>query len=262
MLGAVTYIIYMGCNTRYLRLLPILKCRRSARYSLHAMTSSSYIRIYVVDDHRMFADGLMELLSSEADFKIVGRSPTAFDARRSLRDAHPDIVLLDVQLPDGDGYSVHEWLIETYDGDMPQVLYVTADDRLISINRAMSLGAMAYLDKTGGWEEVANAIRRAVAGSKTLGTNVAAKLAEYSFAPDAGKHQLSMRETEILTGISEGLTAKEIASQMGLALPTVRTYVGRLFKKLGARDRAHAVSIGYARGLIDSGSVDVVSTEP
>ena len=216
------------------------------------MQSSSYIRIYLVDDHRMFADGLAELVSSEADFKIVGRSSTALDAMRSLRDAHPDVVLLDVQLPDGDGYSIHEWLNEACDGDTPQVLYVTADDRLISINRAMSLGATAYLDKTGGWEEVANAIRRAVAGSKTLGTNIAAKLAEYSFTPDAGNQRLSMRETEILTGISEGLTAKEMSSQMGLALPTVRTYVGRLFKKLGAKDRANAVSIGYARGLIDS----------
>lgn len=216
------------------------------------MTSSSYIRIFVVDDHRMFADGLVELISSEADFKIVGRSSTTVDARRFLRDAHPDIVLLDVRLPDGDGYSIHEWLNEACDGDQPQVLYVTADDRLISIDRAMSLGAMAYLDKTGGWEEVAHAIRRAVAGSKTLGTNIAAKLAEYSFAPEADRRQLSVRETEILTGISEGLTAKEMSSQMGLALPTVRTYVVRLFKKLGAKDRAHAVSIGHVRGLIDS----------
>ncbi len=252
MLDTGTYIIYMECDTRYLCLLPISANRRSARYSLHVMTSSSYIRIYVVDDHRMFADGLVELMSSESDFEIVGQSSTISGAKRTLREANPDVVLLDVQLPDGDGYAVHEWLNDNRDGATPKVLYVTADDRLISINRAMSLGAMAYLDKTGGWEEVANAIRRAVAGSKTLGTNVAAKLAEYSFAPRAGKYQLSMRETEILTGISEGLTAKEMSSQMGLALPTVRTYVGRLFKKLGAKDRAHAVSIGYARGLIDS----------
>ena len=217
------------------------------------MTSAlTNIRIYIVDDHIMFADGLVELISYESDFKIAGRASTISGAMDSLLDADPDVVLLDVRLPDGDGYTIHEWLNDTQNGKVPKVLYVTGDDRLISINRAMSLGAMAYLDKTGGWDEVANAIRRAVAGTKTLGTNIAAKLAEYSFAPDAGKHQLSMRETEILTGISEGMTAKEMSSQLGLALPTVRTYVGRLFKKLGAKDRAHAVSIGYARGLIDS----------
>ena len=216
------------------------------------MRKPAPIRIYIVDDHRMFTDGLSELMSFESDFKIVGRSYTELDARRSLLDAKPDVVLLDVQLPDGDGYSIHEWLNESCEGETPKILYVTADDRLISINRAMNLGAMAYLDKTGGWEEVANAVRRAVAGSKTLGTNIAAKLAEHAFAPDPGKQQLSIRETEILTGISEGLTAKEMSAQMGLALPTVRTYVGRLFKKLGAKDRAHAVSIGFARGLIDS----------
>ena len=205
-----------------------------------------------MDDHRMFADGLIELLSSEGDFETVGQSSSIAGAKRSLRDANPDIVLLDVQLPDGNGYSLHEWLADTYGDSAPKVLYVTGDDRLISINRAMSLGAMAYLDKTGGREEVAGAIRRAVVGSKTLGTNIAAKLAEYAFAPDTGEPRLSLRETEILAGISEGLTAKEMSSQMGLALPTVRTYVGRLFKKLGEKDRAHAVSIGYARGLIDS----------
>ncbi len=216
------------------------------------MNNPSNIRVNVVDDHRMYADGLNELLSSESDFETTGQSSSIAGAKRSLRDTIPDIVLLDVQLPDGTGYSLHEWIVDTFGDRAPKVLYVTGDDRLISINRAMSLGAMAYLDKTGGWEEVAGAIRRAVVGSKTLGTNIAAKFAEYSFAPEASEQQLSMRETEILAGISEGLTAKEMSSQMGLALPTVRTYVSRLFKKLGAKDRAHAVSIGYARGLIDS----------
>ena len=200
----------------------------------------------------MFAEGLVELLSSESDFEIVGQSSSIADAKRSVRVASPDVVLLDVQLHDGTGYSLHEWLASMYSNGAPKVLYVTGDARLVSINRAMSLGAMAYLDKTDGWEEVANAIRRAVVGSKTLGTNIAAKLAEYSFAPDAGEQQLSMRETEILAGISEGLTAQEISAQMGLALPTVRWYISRLFKKLGAKDRAQAVSIGLARGLIDS----------
>ncbi len=215
------------------------------------MQISTPIRIYVVDDHQMFADGLVELLASEADFKFAGRSSTVAEAMLSLRDARADVVLLDVQLPDGDGYSVHEWLNKIFSDDAPLILYVSADDHLISINRAMSLGAMAYLDKTGGWDEVATAIRRAVTGSKTLGTNIAAKLAEFSFAPKATKQELSMRETEILTGMSEGLTAKEMSVQLGLALPTVRTYVGRLFKKLDAKDRAHAVSIGHGRGLID-----------
>ncbi len=217
-----------------------------------AMGRPSNISIYIVDDHRMFADGLVELLSSEGDFEIVGRSSSIADAKRSVRIANPDVVLLDVQLPDGTGYSLHEWLADAYDDGVPKVLYVTGDQRLASINRAMNLGAMAYLDKTGGWEEVAAAIRRAVVGSKTLGTNIAARLAEYSFAPDAGEQQLSLRETEILKRISEGLTAREMSAQMGLALPTVRRYVSRVFKKLGAKDRAHAVSIGLARGLIDS----------
>lgn len=200
----------------------------------------------------MFAEGLMQLLSPESDFEIVGQSSSIADAKRWVRKANPDVVLLDIRLPDGDGYALHEWLEDTYSDSAPKMLYVTGDDRLISINRAMRLGAMAYLDKTGGWEEVAVAIRRAVVGSKTLGTNIAAKLAEYSFAPDASEQRLSVRETQILTGISEGLTAKEMSAQMGLALSTVRTYVSRLFKKLGAKDRAHAVSIGYARGLVDS----------
>lgn len=199
----------------------------------------------------MFADGLIELLASESDFEMVGQSPTVADAKRLMPHANPTVVLLDIQLPGGDGFLLHEWLIETSVDRAPKVLYVTGDDRAASISRAMNLGAMAFLDKTGGWEEVANAIRRAVAGLKTLGTNIAAKLAEHQFSPGASEHALSIRELEILIGISEGLTAKEMSDQMNIALPTVRTYVNRLYKKLGATDRAHAVSIGHSRGLID-----------
>lgn len=215
------------------------------------MTDTSTISIVVIDDHRMFAEGLIELLSSESDFNILGHSMTIKDAKQNLERLRPDVILLDVQLPDGDGYEIHEWLNDMRWSAPPKILYITGDDRLISINRAMNLGGMGYLDKTGGWEEVANAIRRAVDGVKTLGTNVASKLAEYSFSPDSAEQALSVRETEILTGISEGLTAKEMSAQLGLALPTVRTYVTRVFKKLGAKDRAHAVTLGFARGLID-----------
>lgn len=202
----------------------------------------------------MFVDGLIELLSSEPEFEIVGRACSVAETKQSLSGlgSDVDVVLLDVQLSDGDGYAVHNWLIDQFGSNTPKVLYVTGDDRLVSVNRAMSLGAMAYLDKTSGSEEVASAIRRAMEGSKTLGTNVAAKLAEHSFAPETPEKRLSMRETEILIGISEGLTAKEMAAQMGLALPTVRTYISRIFTKLGAKDQAHAVAIGYTRGLIDS----------
>jgi len=105
------------------------------------MQISTPIRIYVVDDHQMFADGLVQLLASEADFKFAGRSSTVAEAMLSLRDARADVVLLDVQLPDGDGYSVHEWLNKIFSDDAPLILYVSADDHLISINRAMSLGA-------------------------------------------------------------------------------------------------------------------------
>ncbi len=200
----------------------------------------------------MFADGLVELLSSEDEFELLGSCSSIAEAKSALSENSTDIVLLDVQLPDGVGFSLHEWLISGSAKGQPKVLYVTGDDRLVSINRAMNLGAMAYLDKTGGWEEVSNAIRRATAGSKTLGTNIAAKLVEHSFSPNSDEQPLSRREAEILNHISEGLTAKEISSELDLALPTVRTYVSRLFKKLGAKDRAHAVSIGYARGIIES----------
>ena len=216
------------------------------------MNRNSTIRIYIVDDHKMLADGLIELLSSEPDFEVLGLALSIAEAMRSLESVNADVVLLDVQLPDGDGFTLHEWIDSIFGDAAPKILYVTGDDRLLSINRAMNLGAMAYLDKTGGWEQVALAIRRSLDGSKTLGTNVAAKLAEHSFNPEGQEQSLSVRETEILTGISQGLTAKEMSSQMGLALPTVRTYVSRLFKKLGAKDRAHAVSIGYVRGLTDS----------
>ena len=116
----------------------------------------------------MFVDGLVDLLSSERDFDIVGQSQSIADAKRSLAVTLADIVLLDVHLADGTGFSLHEWISDKHGQDAPKVLYVSSDDRQISIDRAMNLGAMAYLDKTGGWEEVATAIRRAMKGAKTL----------------------------------------------------------------------------------------------
>jgi DNA-binding NarL/FixJ family response regulator len=216
------------------------------------MKPATPIRLFVVDDHRMFADGLIELLSAEEDFEIVGDASSISDAKLTICDANVDAVIIDVHLPDGDRFALHEWITANCKSSNPKMLYVTGDDRVTSINRAMTLGAMAYLDKTGGWEEVANALRRSAKGSKTLGTNIASKLAENSFTPETVDTELSLREKEILKGISNGLTAKEMAAELNLALPTVRTYVSRMFKKLGARDRAHAVSIGYARGLIGS----------
>jgi len=210
------------------------------------------LRLFIVDDHRMFADGLIELLSSENDFDVVGEASSIRDAKLKICDSNSDAVIIDVHLPDGDGFELHEWIIDNCKSAQPDMLYVTGDDRVTSINRAMTLGAMAYLDKTGGWEEVANALRRSASGSKTLGTNIALKLAEYSFTPETVDTDLSLREKEILRGISNGLTAKEMAAELNLALPTVRTYVSRMLKKLGAKDRAHAVSIGYAKGLIGS----------
>ena len=215
------------------------------------MNTTATARIFVVDDHKMFADGLAELLSTEDDFEIVGGASSISKAKDILCDLEPDIVIIDVHLPDGDGFTLHEWSLENCDSSSkPNFLYVTGDDRVVSINRAMNLGAMAYLDKTGGWEEVANAIRRSLTGTKSLGTNIASKLAENSFSTDPSDIELSFRELEILKGISNGLTAKEMASELSLALPTVRTYVSRMFKKLGAKDRAHAVTIGHTRGLI------------
>ncbi|MDG0868177.1 response regulator transcription factor [Candidatus Lucifugimonas marina] len=216
------------------------------------MKLSAPMRLFVVDDHRIFTDGLIELLSSEDDFDVVGNASSISDAKLTICNANADAVIIDVHLPDGDGFLLHEWMTENCKSDLPKMLYVTGDDRVTSINRAITLGAMAYLDKTGGWEEVANALRRSATGSKTLGTNIASKLAEYSFTPETTDTELSLREKEILKGISNGLTAKEMAADLNLALPTVRTYVSRMFKKLGAKDRAHAVSIGYARGLIGS----------
>ena len=214
------------------------------------MNSKPVIHIFVIDDHKILTAGLIELLSTEDDFELVGSVSSISEAKDTICDLKVDAIVIDVQLPDGDGLSFHQWSLDNCESNIPSFLYVTGDDQASSINRAMSLGAMAYLDKTADWEEVATAIRRSVTGSKTLGTNISAKLAEYSSTPHIPDIALSLRELEILNRISNGLTAKEMAAELNLALPTVRTYVSRMFKKLGAKDRAHAVSIAYAHGLI------------
>ena len=210
------------------------------------------IQIFIVDDHDMFSDGLAGLLSSQEDFAITGTASSIAQAKIMIAGTTPDVLILDVNLLDGEGYDFHKWLLDDPKNPSPIVIYVTGDDRVFSINKAMNLGATGYLDKTGGWKEVASAIRRGLDGKKTIGANIATKLAEYTYSPNSASEQLTFREVEILTGISKGRTAKEMSADMELALPTIRTYVSRLYRKLGAKDRGHAVSLGIAKGFIGS----------
>ena len=207
------------------------------------------MRIFVVDDHKLFREGIELLLSSVEDIKIVGSFGTIKESLSALDSIRPDLILLDVHLPDGQGFSLHEEAMALCGEENLKVIYLTGDYAISNIYSAMRLGAMAYLDKTTGISQLLDAIRRAEQGVRTLAPDL---LKKYSRPRGISPSNivLSTRESEILNGLAIGLTTLELSELLNIAVPTIRTYMSRVYEKLEAANRAQAISKGFVQGLI------------
>jgi DNA-binding NarL/FixJ family response regulator len=211
--------------------------------------SSTFIRIFIVDDHKLFREGIELLLSSVEDVKVVGSFGTIRESLSALNEVRPDLILLDVHLPDGKGFSFHEKAVELYGEENLKVIYLTGDYGISHIYSAMRLEAMAYLDKTTGISQLLDAIRRADQGVRTLAPDLLKKFSRHGDI-SSDSIELSTRESEILNGLAMGLTTSELSELLNIAVPTIRTYMSRLYGKLGAANRAQAISKGFVQGLI------------
>jgi len=225
-----------------------------------SITPPGRIRVLIADDQRVVREGLGMLVSLIDEVEVVGSASNGAEAVR-LAEAHrPDVILMDLRMPDVDGVAATADLRERLPGARVLVLTTYADDT--AILSALRAGAVGYLTKDASAEQIETAIRAVHAGQTHLDPAVQARLVATVTsegppgpAPDqAGRAGpppvgLTSREAEVLTLLASGLSNAEIAQRLFLSNATVKTHINRIFAKTGARDRAQAVRYAYQHGL-------------
>ena len=207
------------------------------------MASLDPIRVLVVDDHPVVRMGLGSMLDSQRGISVVGMVASGGEAVSSLATLHPDVVLMDLRMPEMDGVDAIIAL-RAADANI-KILVLTNYQMDEDIFKALQAGALGYLVKSAPQEEVVNAIRSVNQGKRCIPPAIAVKLAER-----INHSALSARETEVLQFVAKGLTNKEIGLVLYISDKTVRNHVISLMDKLEANDRTEAVTIAIRRGLI------------
>jgi DNA-binding NarL/FixJ family response regulator len=216
---------------------------------------TSVIRVVVVDDDVPTRVGIHTILSSDDGIEVVGEAGTAAEGIALARSLNPDVVLMDVRLPDDDGISATRQILGAANGEAaPRVVVLTTFDYDEYVFRSLQAGASGFLLKRAPAEELIDAVRTVAEGNSLPAPPRTRSLIDaFAAAQDAPSVQfagtLTSREAEVLALIARGLSNAEIAESLGLSVETIRTHVKHVYMKTGARDRAHAVIIAYESGL-------------
>ena len=208
------------------------------------------IRIVVADDHPVVRDGLVAILSTQADFEVVGEAGGGEQAIDLIRSLAPDVLLLDLEMPSMDGVAVLKQLRSS--GSTTRSVVFTAFDTDERILDAVQAGAQGYLLKGAPREELFNAVRVVYSGGSLLQPIVASKLLrQVSQDSDEPVETLTARELEVLKLLAHGQQNKEIAAELVISERTVKFHVSSILGKLGAGNRTEAVRIAAQQGLIE-----------
>jgi DNA-binding NarL/FixJ family response regulator len=207
------------------------------------------IRVLVVDDHRVFSDLLSFALDSQSDFECIGVARSAAEAVSAARRLRPDMVVLDIQMPDGDGISAARQ-IRALLPNTP-IAMVTAHRDPSWVVRAAQVGANGYIPKDGSLPEILDVLRRMrVGGMLTAQSLFSANGRAPAAAPEPVGSPLTVREREVLTCMGQGMAPQGIARVLGMSVHTCRGHVKSIHAKLGARSQLEAVMRAQRLGLI------------
>jgi len=205
--------------------------------------SEKRIRILTVDDHPLLRDGIAALIEGQPDMELVGEAANGLEAVDCYRKYHPDITLMDLQMPQMGGIDALIAIRDRWPDAKVIVLTTYAGDVLAQ--RALQAGARAYVLKVLVRRELLDTIRAVHAGSKRVHPEVAANIASH-----LGSDVLSHREIDVLVAIAAGKSNKTVAQTLGIGEETVKMHVKAILAKLGANDRTHAVTLAIKRGII------------
>ena len=209
------------------------------------------IRVVIADDQRVVRDGLTMLVGLIDDFEVVGAASDGAEAVDLARDTRPDVVLMDLRMPEMDGTEATHHIRSSLPETQVLVLTTYADDE--SLFPALQAGASGYLTKDASAEEIESAIRAVASGRTHLDPAIQQRLIAAVVDATPDEHilpdDLTSREVEVLKLIAAGLSNAEIATALVVSGATVKTHVNHIFAKTGARDRAQAVRYAYQRGI-------------
>ncbi|MEV4616262.1 response regulator transcription factor [Kitasatospora sp. NPDC049258] len=221
------------------------------------------IRVLIVDDQAMVRAGFAALLNAQSDIDVVGDAADGKQALEASGRTHPDVVLMDVRMPEMDGLEAARRLLDPPPGVVhrPKVLMLTTFDVDDYVYEALRAGASGFLLKDAPPADLIAAVRVVAAGDALLAPSVTRRLIEdFARTRPAPRRDralrlngLTPRETEVLELIARGLSNQEIAGRLVVAEQTVKTHIGRVLAKLDLRDRAQAVVLAYESGLVTPG---------
>ncbi|MDR3079450.1 MAG: response regulator transcription factor [Streptomyces sp.] len=212
-------------------------------------------RVVVADDQTVVREGIVMLLGLLPGIDVVGAAGDGDEAVKLVAELAPDVVLMDLRMPRCDGVEATRRIRVEYPGTQVVVLTTFADDE--SLFPALRAGARGYLTKDAGGDEIVRAVQSVLSGNAGLSPGIQRRLLErlsesepvsatVTEAPDG----LTVRETEVLVLIAEGLSNHEIARRLHVSTATVKTHINNLFAKAGLKGRAQAVRYAYANGLV------------
>ncbi|GAB2811921.1 response regulator transcription factor [Actinoallomurus bryophytorum] len=202
------------------------------------------IKVLLVDDHPVVREGLRGMLAAEEDLTVVAEAGGAAEAVAAVRAHEPDVVLMDLRMPGGDGVEATARVLAQRPA--ARVVVLTTYETDADILRAVEAGAAGYLLKDASRAELAQAIRAAARGETVLAPSVAAKLVSRMRSPV----ELSRREIEVLRLVARGHTNAEIGRELLISEATVKTHLLRTFGKLDVSDRTAAVTAALERGIL------------
>ena len=214
------------------------------------------IRVLLVDDHALARTGFRMVLDTEPDIEVVGEAATGRQAIHSTRRLAPDVVLMDVRMPELDGIAATREIVGNGDG-ASRVLILTTFDLDEYVYDALAAGASGFLLKDVGPDRLIEAIRVVAQGEALLAPTVTRRLIDElvnggrrRLRRPAALDDLTPREFEVLELVAQGLSNAEIAERLIVEETTIKTHVSRLLAKLGLRDRVQAVVLAYESGLV------------
>ena len=221
------------------------------------MGMSATIRVLLADDQTLVRTGFRVILEAEGDIEVVAEADTGHEAIRQAQLARPDVILMDIRMPELDGLAATEQILRQ--ADPPTIVVLTTFDQNEYVYRALRVGAAGFLLKDAPSSRLIAAVRAAATGDSLIDPVITRRMVERfvePVQPQALPQQLTSltdRELDVLRLLARGLANAEIAAELVVAETTVKTHVARILAKLSLRDRVQAVVLAYETGFVTRG---------